>query len=116
MACEGGLSQTFTILLQSRLPKKIASLGCSTRVTNRRENMKKPDWSALLRTGLILTAIAAPVFAQTPPPPPTAVSPYTLSVFATSPSGLSAPDSVAVLGDRVFIGYGDGHDPGGADG
>lgn len=78
--------------------------------------MKKPDWSALLRAGLLLAAITAPAFAQTPPPPPTAASPYTLSVFATAPSGLSAPDSVAVLGDHVFIGYGDNHDPGGADG
>ena len=47
---------------------------------------------------------------------PQAVAPYQLSVFASAPAGLSAPDSVAVLGDRVFIGYGDGHLPDGSDG
>lgn len=47
---------------------------------------------------------------------PQAAAPYQLSVFATAPAGLSAPDSVAVLGDRVFVGYGDGHLPDGSDG
>lgn len=46
----------------------------------------------------------------------TAVAPYQLSVFAKAPSGLSAPDSIAVLGDHVFVGYGDGHLPDGSDG
>jgi hypothetical protein len=45
-----------------------------------------------------------------------AATPYQLSVFAKPPAGLSAPDSVAVLGDRVFIGYGDNHLPDGSDG
>jgi hypothetical protein len=45
-----------------------------------------------------------------------AATPYQLSVFAKAPAGLSAPDSVAVLGDRVFIGYGDNHLPDGSDG
>ena len=45
-----------------------------------------------------------------------AAAPYQLSVFATAPAGLSAPDSVAVLGDRVFVGYGDNHLPDGSDG
>jgi len=44
------------------------------------------------------------------------VAPYQLSVFATAPAGLSAPDSIAVLGNHVFIGYGDGHAPDGSDG
>jgi hypothetical protein len=44
------------------------------------------------------------------------VSPYQLSVFAKAPTGLSAPDSIAVRGDHVFIGYGDGHAPDGSDG
>jgi hypothetical protein len=48
--------------------------------------------------------------------PPQAVAPYTLTVFANAPQGLSAPDSIAVLHGHVFVGYGDGHDPGGADG
>ena len=47
---------------------------------------------------------------------PQAAAPYHLSVFASAPAGLSAPDSVAVLGDRVFIGYGDNHAPDGSDG
>lgn len=47
---------------------------------------------------------------------PKAAAPYTVSVFASAPAGLSAPDSIAVLGDRVFIGYGDNHAPDGSDG
>jgi hypothetical protein len=47
---------------------------------------------------------------------PQAASSYTLSVFAAAPSGLSAPDSIAVLDDHVFVGYGDGHKPDGSDG
>jgi hypothetical protein len=55
---------------------------------------------------------AGPVFGQT------ATAPYKLTVFAkpASGSGLSAPDSIAVLGDHVFVGYGDGHLPDGSDG
>jgi hypothetical protein len=59
---------------------------------------------------------ASPVFAQTSTAAPQAASPYTLSVFASAPTGLSAPDDIAVLDDHVFVGYGDGHDPGGVDG
>jgi hypothetical protein len=62
-------------------------------------------------TGLVLSAlIAAPTFAQK------ASSPYKLEVFAKAPPGLTAPDSIAVLGDHVFVGYGDGHLPDGTDG
>src|ERR1700751_2939610 len=67
----------------------------------------------LLFAALALVAIAVPAFAQTTPQ---AVSPYTLTVFAQAPSGLSAPDSIAVLKDHVFVGYGDGHAPDGSDG
>jgi hypothetical protein len=67
----------------------------------------------LVATALILAGVMnSPVFAQGPQATP----PYKLTVFATAPAGLSAPDSVAVLGDKVFVGYGDGHDPGGVDG
>jgi hypothetical protein len=62
--------------------------------------------AALLLTG----TTAGPAFGQA------ATSPYQLSVFATAPAGLSAPDSIAVLGDHVFVGYGDGHLPDGSDG
>jgi hypothetical protein len=54
--------------------------------------------------------IAGPVFAQT------ATAPYNLTVFANAPTGLSAPDSIAVLDGHVFVGYGDGHLPDGSDG
>ena len=60
--------------------------------------------------------ITLPSFGQTTTPTPQAAPGYTLSVFASAPSGLSAPDSIAVLGDRVFIGYGDNHAPDGSDG
>ena len=46
----------------------------------------------------------------------TAVAPYTLTIFAAAPTGLSAPDSVAILDNHVFVGYGDGHLPDGSDG
>jgi hypothetical protein len=58
----------------------------------------------------ISSALAVPAFAQT------AVSPYQLSVFASAPQGSSAPDSIAVLRDHVFVGYGDGNAPDGSDG
>jgi hypothetical protein len=63
--------------------------------------------SALL---MIFGMSADPSFAQT------AVTPYKLTVFAKAPTGLSAPDSIAVLRDHVFVGYGDGHLPDGSDG
>jgi hypothetical protein len=47
---------------------------------------------------------------------PVATAPYELSVFAKAPKGLSAPDSIAVVGGHVFVGYGDGHKPDGSDG
>src|ERR1700724_4123201 len=63
-----------------------------------------------LATFLVSGVAAVPAFAQT------AVSPYQLSVFASAPSGLSAPDSIAVARDHVFVGYGDGNAPDGSDG
>jgi hypothetical protein len=73
--------------------------------------MSKQSVPAVALAAFIVSSTAAvSAFAQT------AVSPYELSVFASAPKGLSAPDSIAVLRDHVFIGYGDGHDPGGVDG
>src|ERR1700728_4735356 len=63
-----------------------------------------------LATGLLSLASSMSVFGQT------ASAPYQLAVFAKAPAGLSAPDSVAVLRDHVFVGYGDGHLPDGSDG
>ncbi|HEY2465327.1 MAG TPA: hypothetical protein VGI32_14810 [Steroidobacteraceae bacterium] len=57
---------------------------------------------------------ASSVKAQTASPQ--AASPYSLAVFATAPPNLSAPDSIAVVHDHVFVGYGDGHAPDGSDG
>src|SRR6202795_676303 len=63
-----------------------------------------------LATFLVSGMAAVPAVAQTATPP------YQLSVFAAAPSGLSAPDSIAVLRDHVFVGYGDGNKPDGSDG
>ncbi len=47
----------------------------------------------------------------------TASTPYTVSVFATGVAGsYTKPDSIAVLGNRVFIGYGNGVSTTGSDG
>ena len=73
--------------------------------------MRRSGWSALaLATPIGLISGSALVAG------PIATPPYTLSTFATAPAGLSAPDSIAVLGDDVFIGYGDGHAADGSDG
>lgn len=46
-----------------------------------------------------------------------AAPPYKVSVFATSIPGVDfAPDSIAVVDDHVFVGYGDGVAPDGSDG
>lgn len=74
--------------------------------------MKWINRIALCLVSLAFCAIPALLNAQNGPE---ATAPYQLSVFASAPSGLSAPDSIAVLGDRVFVGYGDGHAPDGSD-
>ena len=66
-------------------------------------------WSALVTSGLVLLGGVAS--AQ-----PSAAPGYTLGVFAGPLAGGSAPDSIAVVGRDVFVGYGNGGDPGGADG
>jgi hypothetical protein len=63
-----------------------------------------------LATLILSATLTVPVFGQMATPP------YKLSVFATAPKGSSAPDSIAVVDGHVFVGYGDGHDPAGADG
>jgi hypothetical protein len=60
--------------------------------------------------GALLTGLAAS--GQVVP-----LAPYTVSVFATSIAGVDfAPDSIAVLDGKVFVGYGDGVAPDGSDG
>jgi hypothetical protein len=45
-----------------------------------------------------------------------ATPPYSVTTFATAPSGLSAPDSVTFSATNVFIGYGNGGAPDGSGG
>jgi hypothetical protein len=74
----------------------------------------KPRVAVLAPAMVVLCAMASSAgFAQTTPQ---ATAAYTLSVFAKAPAGLSAPDSIAVLHDHIFVGYGDGHAPDGSDG
>lgn len=74
--------------------------------------MKKLRTLVLFLTVAMFGMVALPAFGQAPQ----AVSPYQLTVFATAPAGLSAPDSVVVFDNHVFVGYGDGHAPDGTDG
>ncbi|HEY2471408.1 MAG TPA: hypothetical protein VGI45_26695 [Terracidiphilus sp.] len=71
--------------------------------------MKLPQVSSAL---LLISAVAISALGQAP----MAIPGYSVSVFAKGVKGNSAPDSIAVLKDRLFIGYGDGNDPTGADG
>ncbi len=68
--------------------------------------MHNPSFLAIAASSLI----AANALAQSATPP------YQLSVFASAPGGSSAPDSIAVIHDHVFVGYGDGNAPDGSDG
>ena len=72
--------------------------------------MKTRSVSAIALVTCITAAAAVPAFGQTATPP------YQLSVFATPPNGSSVPDSIAVLRDHIFVGYGDGTAPTGEDG
>jgi len=75
--------------------------------------MRKIAVAASSIAGLLLSGVLGVcAFGQTPQ----AVSPYVLTVFASAPAGLSAPDSIAVFRDHVYVGYGDGHLPDGSDG
>src|SRR6202166_2113057 len=75
------------------------------------KRMIKPTEAVPVLAMLLLSGIfAGPAFSQT------ATAPYQLSVFANAPKGSSAPDSIAVVRDHVFIGYGDGHLLDGSDG
>ncbi len=78
--------------------------------------MKTPTYFVFSILTLTLSLTSIPASGQIPPLTPQAVSPYQLTVFAKAPSGMSAPDSIAVVGEHVFIGYGDGHAPDGSDG
>ena len=77
--------------------------------------MKASTVSHFALAALTCSMMGVPVLAQSTAAPQAAPS-YKLSVFAKAPAGLSAPDSVAVLDNHVFVGYGDGHLPDGSDG
>lgn len=47
---------------------------------------------------------------------PTASAGYSASLFASNPTGASQPDSVAIAGNNVFVGYGNGTKSDGSDG
>ncbi len=72
--------------------------------------MFKSQCSRRFRCGLALTAAALCAAATVAPAigSPVAAPGYNLSVFATAPTGASAPDDIAVAGNNVFIGYGNG--------
>jgi len=62
-----------------------------------------------------LMIIVAPALSQSSTPK--AEKGYKLSVFATGVTGqYTAPDSIAVFENHVYVAYGDGNDPTGADG
>lgn len=68
----------------------------------------------LLASASLLIAVA-PALGQAVAPTP--VKGYSLSVFTTGVVGqYTAPDSIAVYKNHIYIGYGDGNDPTGADG
>jgi hypothetical protein len=68
----------------------------------------------LALSGLILAAAASAALGQTTPTP---VEPFQFSVFAQSvPGSYTQPDSIAVNGSRVFIGFGNGVAKDGTDG
>src|SRR5258708_13747886 len=87
-------------LNRPNVPKRPAATGESKTM------MKLTTPASALATLVVFGILAAPVFGQT------ATTPYQLSVFAGAPSnGSTAPDSIAVLGDHVFLRYADVHDP-----
>ncbi len=69
--------------------------------------------TALAGASLALAALLAPAPAKAAP---VAAPGYTVSVFAKSPQGSTRPDSIAVVGNRIWVGYGNGGDPTGANG
>jgi hypothetical protein len=67
-----------------------------------------------ISTGLVLAVAASSALAQTTP---AAVAPFQLTVFAQSVAGsYTQPDSIAVSGGHVFIGFGNGVAKDGTDG
>jgi hypothetical protein len=73
-------------------------------------NRRSANRTLLLVTGLAFAASAAMAA-------PTVVAPgYTLNTFATPPAGVTQPDSIAIVGSDVFVGYSNGTAKDGTDG
>ncbi|HEY3990062.1 MAG TPA: hypothetical protein VGM02_12240 [Acidobacteriaceae bacterium] len=72
--------------------------------------------NCLASAAIALSALTA-VPGRAQPATPTAEKGYSISVFAKGvPGQYTAPDSLAVTKDHVYIGYGDNNDPTGEDG
>jgi hypothetical protein len=68
-------------------------------------------------TTLLITSCTVLLLALTAGAQVTAITPYTVSTFATSVQGVYfQPDSIAEVGGHIFIGFGDGAAPDGSDG
>jgi hypothetical protein len=65
---------------------------------------------------LLALAVAAPVSLATARANPVAAPGYGIGLFAAGPSGTSAADSVLVVGNDVYVGYGNGGNPDGSGG
>jgi hypothetical protein len=76
-----------------------------------------PSWS--LRTGLFLLATMSMVSTSATAgsnPTPSVVPGFTLSTFASAPAGSTAPDSIAIVKNTVWVAFGNGGKPDGSDG
>jgi hypothetical protein len=70
-------------------------------------------------TGLfspVITGLSSPRGLAFLTTPPTAAPGYTLTTFATNPTGTSQPDSIAIDGLNVYVGYNNGVAKDGSDG
>jgi hypothetical protein len=74
-------------------------------------------WQLLQIPGLLLLSLplitSASLAAQ---PAPTVASGYKLTTFAASPAGSSAPDSIALVKDAIWVAYGNGGKADGSEG
>src|SRR5580704_3243317 len=73
------------------------------------KNCRAPFYAIIL-PALLISILPSNSAAQV-----TAIAPYSVTTFATAPTGLSAPDSVTFSATNIFIGYGNGGMPDGSD-
>jgi hypothetical protein len=67
-------------------------------------------------SSIILTVILTALTAASSRAQVVAIAPYSVTTFASAPTGLSAPDSVTFSATNVFVGYGNGGAPDGSGG